>query len=162
MKKGYLIVFLILFVGIACSESAITEALEKDNNIENASKTSDLPEEKSNTLLQDPSQKIEKPRKSSLRWKRVASWEGQKNKKTSPFEIKGKEWKIRWKVKKGKKNDSEFIIILQNNEDKDDKEIITQQIGPGEDDFVFEGGQGVYYLEISSELPYIVEVLEYR
>lgn len=153
---------MISFVAIACSESAITEALEKDNNIENSSKSSDLPAEKNNALPQDPSQKVDKQRKSVHKWKKIASWEGQKSKKTSPFEIKGKEWKIRWKVKKGKKNDSEFIIILQNNEDKDDKEIITQQIGPGEDDFVFEGGQGVYYLEIASELPYIVEILEYK
>ncbi|MCS6905690.1 MAG: hypothetical protein RML72_05455 [Bacteroidia bacterium] len=156
------ILFLFYAFIVGCSESAITEAIEKDSNIEGSTAREAAPEEKSSTSLQDPAEKVEKPRKTVRRWRKIASWEGSKSKKTQPFEVKGNEWKIRWKVKKGKKNDSEFIIILQNYEDKDDKEIIAQQVGPGEDDFTFEGGQGTYILDITAEQPYIVEVFEYK
>lgn len=117
------------------------------------------------------STKPEKPEQSEIsvervakpKWRLLKRFDGKANKKTAAFKVDAEEWKIRWNVKSRGKDDGEFIIILHNKKDKNDSEIVAQQVGSGEDFADFTGGIGEeYFLDVSSKQPFEIWVEEYK
>ena len=97
------------------------------------------------------------------KWRLLKRFEGKANKKMPAFKINSEEWKIRWNVKSRGKDDGEFIIILHNKKDRNDSEIVAQQVGSGEDFADFTGGIGEeYYLDVSSKQPFEIWIEEYK
>lgn len=156
--------FLYIFIGVVwftgCNTKQMDSALEGDG-VETSIAEEKEKKNKANTRAVT-GEKVDVERVAKPKWRQLCYFSGTKNKKSKPFKVNGKEWKISWNVKPGTKTDSEFILILHNKKDKEDTEIITTQIGPGEDFEIYEGGQGEYYLDINSALPYQIEVLEYK
>jgi hypothetical protein len=145
-------VYLILALGAlattACSVDQVDGAL--DDGLEGSIVAGDKKEENNLDI-----QRAVKPR-----WKPVANFNGKQSKKTSTFKVTGETWKVEWDVKGG--SEEEFIIIMKNRHDREDSEIIANQIGSGADFVDFEGGQGEYYLDISSKVPYTIKIEEYK
>lgn len=162
MKKLLLSLSIVFFCSlIACSEEQIDNAVGNGNVEGSISDKSSDKKSKANTRTV-AGENAEVERVAKPKWRQICILSGKKNKKSKPFKITGKEWKIQWDVKQGAKKDAEFILILHSKQDKNDTEIITTQIGPGEDFEIYEGGKGEYYLDINSSAPYQIEILEYK
>jgi len=152
-----LIFFLIALFGFsACNTDQIDRALETDEAAGSISQTQGEPGS-------DASPEISVERIAKPKWKLLKSVKGKKSQKSPAFKVGSEEWKIRWEVKSRDNDDSEFIIIMHNKNDKQDSEIVAQQMGSGKDFADFTGGIGdEYYLDISSKQPYEVWIEEYK
>lgn len=142
---------------ISCNhtESLIDTALS--NSKENAATTT----ESSKAKLLDGDLDAERT-KIKPKWRAIKKFKGKKSRKTEPFKISGKEWKVSWKTKTPeKKQDAEFILILKNRQNKEDSHVIANYTGSDED-FSFLEGRGEYYLQINSSQDYEITVHELK
>ena len=157
----------------ACSVDSMDSAVEGEQHSGSlATGDSSAEEEDGSPVdeeeLDDNSDNDRKERRSSVarvakpNWREVGLFKGKKSQKTKAFKVSGKEWKVEWNVKGPSRDESEFIIILVNNEDPEDQEILTTQVEGGSGFQVFEGGDGKYDLDISSDRNYEVKISEYK
>lgn len=147
-------------MALVLSMASCSESIDSTLDEEQQSNTVNIPKNR-NGDPEDPSQ-IPPERIVGHKWRKVSEFKGTRSMKTKTFKIKGKEWKVNWNVEEKGKDNGEFIVILHNKKDKNDTEIIAQQTGSGPDFAPFEGGQGEYYLEVTSSQPYSIEVHEYK
>ena len=99
-------------------------------------------------------------KKTAARWREVLALRNKKNVKTKTFKIAGSEWKIRWKTKPKKGQETEeFLVVLYDKKNKDVNEIIANDMGEVED-FLYLDGKGDYYLEVTTNMPYELVVEE--
>jgi len=95
---------LVCFTLVSCSEQQIDSTID-DGNVEGS--ISDK-KNKANTRSVT-GENVDVERVAKPKWRQICLLSGKKNKKSKPFKITGKEWKIQWHVKPGAKKDSEFI-----------------------------------------------------
>jgi hypothetical protein len=148
---------------VSCSINSVNDSLRSDQ-IDNSigSGPDDPTEEKNTDGNENADAAITKPLPGK-KWKVVERINGKKNKKSKPFRIRGKEWKVSWNLEDNTSPDAEFIVILHNKKDPSDTEIIANQIG-NQDDFVpiQRGDGGEYYLDINAKGGYEITIEEYR
>lgn len=98
--------------------------------------------------------------KKAARWREVLVVKNKKTVKTKTFKITGAEWKIRWKTKPKKGQETEeFLVVLYDKKNKDVNEIIANDLGEVED-FLYLDGKGDYYIEVTTNMPYELVVEE--
>ncbi len=99
-------------------------------------------------------------KKTAVRWREVLALRNKKSVKTKTFKISGAEWKIRWKTKPKKGQETEeFLVVLYDKKNKDVNEIIANDMGEVED-FLYLDGKGDYYLDVTTNMPYELVVEE--
>lgn len=152
MKTWIYLLLCVALLGTACSEQQMDAAMDDgvEGSISAKGGAADQKEENNLDI-----ERVEKPR-----WKPLINFSGKRNQKTKAFKVTGREWKVEWDVKGG--TEEEFIIMLKNRHDPEDFEIIANQIGAGQDFVDFEGGQGEYYLDISSKAAYTIKIQEFK
>lgn len=91
------------------------------------------------------------------KWRPLVKILSKTPKKTPPFRVAGKEWKIHWK----NKGQGELILILYDANNPDYSEIIANTTSQDED-VVYLTGKGQYILEVVAKQPYEVLVEELR
>lgn len=91
------------------------------------------------------------------KWRPLVKIFSKTPKKTPPFRVAGKEWKIYWK----NKEQGELILILYDANNPDYSEIIANTTSQDED-VVYLTGKGQYILEVVAKQPYEVIVEELR
>jgi hypothetical protein len=154
-------IYPLLFVGILYLQSCSPEQL--DRSIESGEAAGSIASSAKPSKGEQEPEKISVERVAKPKWKLLKRFEGKSNKKTSTFKVNAEEWKISWRVQSRGKDDGEFIIILHNKKDKNDSEIVAQQVGSGEDFADFTGGAGEeYYLDVTSKQPFEIWIEEYK
>lgn len=91
------------------------------------------------------------------KWRPLVKITSQTPKKTPPFRVAGREWKIHWK----NKGQGELILILYDAANPDYSEIIANT-STQDEDVVYLTGKGQYILEVVGKQPYEVLVEELR
>lgn len=148
-----------LLLLVACSPEQLDRSLESGEASGSIASSGDA----QSSDQQPTPDKINVERVAKPKWRLLKRFEGKSNKKTPSFKVQSEEWKINWRVQSRGKDDGEFIIILHNKRDKNDTEIVAQQVGSGEDFADFTGGIGEeYYLDVTSKQPYEIWIEEYR
>ena len=153
-QMSVLIGIILLFSGCNRTESLIDTALS--NSKENSTTA-----EGNKARLLDGDLDAERT-KVKPKWRAIKKFKGKKSKKTEPFKISGREWKVSWKTKTpAHKEDAEFILILKNRKNKEDSHVIANYTGSDED-FSFLEGNGEYFLQINSNQDYEITVHELK
>jgi len=168
MKTFFRLILGIIFITsssaviTSCSTDSIDEAVEGEQETNSLPSSKRDKDKNGDPIDSDGGAEIPPERIVGHKWRKVSEIRGTKSMKSKTFKIKGKEWKVNWVVEEKGDDNGEFIVILHNKKDKNDTEIIAQQTGSGPDFAPFEGGQGEYYLEITSSQPYSIEIQEYK
>jgi hypothetical protein len=95
------------------------------------------------------------------RWAQVARYKGNKAKKTEPFLIQGREFRLKWKTKSNKNDDGELIVFLHDAQNPANKEIVVNVAGDDTGEAFLEG-KGSYFLKIESNQAYEITVEEVK